>query len=215
MKRSYIEGKLYTVIPFENYANTLQSYQNTNVAIEYTLPNSNEIVILPVRNSSDKRYGISKCGPINFISVPDKNIENYYEYTPENMVDFTNIQNVNQLIEQTELLQNLEYKVLTSPDNITCPNITDNTSPAMRGLREAIISKNFDIDKYKDRFGENFANDKRLLYNSDSITLDRLLRIAENTDIEVSMIFKDKHTDIPNPMNKQIMVILTQNNEGE
>ena len=78
----------------------------------------------------------------------------------------------------------------------------------MRGLKDAMISKNFDLDKYQDRFGLNYPNDKRRM-NKDDISLKMLRRIAANTDIEVTMTFRDKSPDVPNPMGREITVNIT------
>ena len=73
----------------------------------------------------------------------------------------------------------------------------------------ALNAKHIDIDKYAGRFGENFPNDKRQLKNNNA-TLKIIKRFCENCDMEAILIFKDKNPDVPNPMNKEVVVSLTE-----
>ena len=73
----------------------------------------------------------------------------------------------------------------------------------MRALKEAIIAKDMDIDMYKERFGENFPNDKRKL-NDDNVTLFILERYCQCLDMEADIILRDAPGNIANPMNKVV-----------
>ena len=75
-----------------------------------------------------------------------------------------------------------------------------------------INAKNIDIDKYADRFGENFPNDKRKL-KDEKITLFLLKRMAECLDMNVDLIISDKSPNVPNPIGIPIKVSLTGNFE--
>ena len=82
----------------------------------------------------------------------------------------------------------------------------------MKALKQAITAKNIDIDKYADRFGENFPNDKRKL-KDEKITLFLLKRMAECLDMNVDLIISDKSPNVPNPIGIPIKVSLTGNLE--
>ena len=103
---------------------------------------------------------------------------------------------------------------MTSPDNITVPNISSLDSPEMRGLKEAIIAKHIDFDKYSDRFGSNFANDKRIL-KTNSITQKMLKRILRNIDVKATLILEDTSPNVANTMGKKIEIDITENGEEE
>ena len=72
--------------------------------------------------------------------------------------------------------------------------------------------QNIDIDKYADRFGENFPNDKRKM-KDDKITLFLLKRMAECLDMNVDLIISDKNPNVPNPIGMPIKVSLTGNGD--
>ena len=102
-----------------------------------------------------------------------------------------------------------EKEILTNPDNIFIPTISEKDSPAMRGLKQAIIEKRIDIDKYQDRFGkENFPNDKRKFKDTD-ITMFMMNRMNKALDIKATLILEDKSPDVPNPIGRKISIDLT------
>ena len=92
---------------------------------------------------------------------------------------------------------------ITSPDNITTFPISSDDQPEMKALKLALNAKHIDFDKYAPRFGSNFPNDKRQLKNP-SATLNIIKRFCDNCDMECELVFKDKNTGVPNPMNKEI-----------
>jgi DNA-binding Xre family transcriptional regulator len=83
------------------------------------------------------------------------------------------------------------------------PPLLETDSAEMRAMKECIIAKNIDLDKYKDRFGANYPNDKRKL-KDDSITLNMIERMCKNLDIKVDLVFTDSDDNVPNAMNKVI-----------
>ena len=78
----------------------------------------------------------------------------------------------------------------------------------------ALNAKNIDIDKYAARFGDNYPNDKRQLKNSNA-TLKIIKRFCENCGMEAILTFRDKNPDVPNPMNTEITVSLTDEIDEE
>ena len=84
----------------------------------------------------------------------------------------------------------------------------------MVGLKEAVIAKNIDLDKYEQRFGVNYNNDKRL-FNRNTITMSKLKTMFDVLDMKATLIIEDKSEEVPNPMGKKIIVDLTTNNSAE
>ena len=77
-----------------------------------------------------------------------------------------------------------------------------------------MIVQNCDINKYAPRFGENFLNDKRL-FKTGSITMNKLISISKNLDIEAELILRDTSDDVPNKMGREVRVILTGDSEDD
>lgn len=206
VKKAKIENKILDVVSYEKYTSNLEVYANTNTAIEVEL--NGEEYILPYRNPTDDRPGVYPVGnTINFIKKPK---EGQVEYTTENIIDFSNVNNMSDMISKQSQLRNIETEILTSPDDIFIPRIGENDSPEMVCLKTAVIKKHIDIDKYAPRFGPNHANDKRIFKDS-STTLFKMLRICNNLDIEVELTLRDKSPDVPNPIGEEVSVILTGN----
>ena len=91
----------------------------------------------------------------------------------------------------------------TDGSSIYRPPLLESDSAEMRAMKECIIAKNIDLDKYKDRFGANYPNDKRKL-KDDNITLNMISRMCENLDIRLDLVFSDASGEIPNPMDKVV-----------
>ena len=208
-KKQTINGKLYNVIEAENFMKNKELYDNSQTAIEVKINNID--YVLPIRNSKvDDRPGVYSDGCVHFFNVPDVEDEELFkEYSSDNMIDFSNCSSIAEIMEKQEILRDEEKEILANPDNIFIPNISDKDSPAMRGLKQAIIAKHIDIDKYQDRFGkENFPNDKRKLKDTD-ITMFMMNRMNKALDIKATLILEDKHPDVPNPIGKKISIDLT------
>ena len=133
--------------------------------------------------------------------------EDISEYSPsgDRVLKFTDIKSMQDLIEKTEQFKNTTNQILESPDQLTKPIIKEADTPIMRGFKEAIIAKNIDIDKYSERFGVNFPNDKRKLNDSD-ITLFMLERFAQRLDMNIDVTISDSEGNIANPIGKKITV---------
>jgi hypothetical protein len=78
----------------------------------------------------------------------------------------------------------------------------------MKALKNAINLKQVDRKRYEDRF-DQYQNDMRLLRGS-TITLSKLVSICAAFDISADLTLRDKAYDIPNPMNTEITVDLTE-----
>lgn len=208
LKKANLDGKMYDVVKYTEFCSNKELYNNIMTAVEINLNGNN--MILPIRSSNDDRPGLYNQGCIDFMICPDDKRE---EYSADAIVaDFSKVKDIKDLIQVQDKIRDIEKEILTNPDNITVPSITGEDSPEMRALKEAIKSKEMDIDKYQERFGPNFPNDKRLLKQND-ITQKMLKRICKNLDIKATLILEDVNPDVPNPMNTKISVDLTEIND--
>lgn len=210
VKRKQIGSKLYDVVSYEDYYNHKDIYDNTDTAVEMNVEGKD--YVLPVRGSNDTKPGLYNHGCIDEMVLPSR-----YEgsiYSNEGVIDFNDANNIREVLEKQNQIRDIEIDMLVSPDNITVPNISNLDSPEMKGLKQAIIAKNMDIDKYASRFGSNFPNDKRLL-KSNSITQKMLKRICKGLDINATLVLKDANPDVPNPMGKEITIDLTEDGEED
>lgn len=212
-----INGKtlnVYTQDQFFDNFQDLVSDEQAAVAIEQ----NGERVILPVRSGykSMEKPGIYPC-PVeydkhySFLSYPETESDKK-EYMPDDdhIVNFKDADGIQSLMTMTDKLnksinQYLESDI--SSGNMYRAPIKETDSPEMRGLKLALTEKKMEIDKYSERFGANWANDKRKL-NDDNITMFLLKRMCTNFDINVDLVFTDQSSDVPNAMGKTITVNL-------
>lgn len=197
-KKATIDNKMLNVVSYESFCANKDANLNTATAVEVG------DYIYPVRTKSDTRPGIYNEGSINFFVDPDPNDQ---QYRVSNVKDIGNAQNTEALLQTMSDLKQMERQILTSPDHIYVPTRSDKDSPAMKGLKDAIVDKQIDINKYQDRFGESFINDKRILKSND-ITLFMLNRFTKALDIKATLILEDKSPDVPNPMGTTIVIDL-------
>lgn len=205
VNKARVENKICDVITFEEYHANPNAYSP-----EYTVISKDD-KLYPIRSSSDNRPGVYQInGPFSiFIDPIGSDIP---KFSADNIINFNDASSLRDIIEKQNQLRTAERAILTTVDNLFVPQIDQNDAPEMKGLKEAIISKQIDIDKYAQRFGRNFNNDKRLL-KKDSITMSKLRCTMEALDMKGTLIIEDKNSDVPNPIGKKIVVELTS--EGE
>lgn len=206
-KKIRIDDKIYDVATLEEYSNFKDAFIPQYTAI-YDADTS---LVLPVKSKNDKGPGIVVGTGICYCTEPVTNREQYFS---SNIIDFDNTTSIHDMMEKQSVVKSLERDILTSPDNIFTPKIFDDDAPEMKALKEAVIAKNIDLDKYEHRFAGNYSNDKRLLQKS-TISLPMTKRLCNALDIEAVLILRDKPGDIPNPMNKTIEVNLTGGIPGD
>lgn len=170
-------------------------------------------VILPVREKKDD--DISKPGfyidnnPLVFISYPiTEDEKDIYMPSPDKVFDMRDIKTMQELVRKKEEYDQTITSLLETDlndDSIFRPPLLKTDTPEMRALKEAIIAKQIDLDKYSSRFGDNYPNDKRKL-KDDNITSYMLKRICENLDIQVDLVIRDAKPNVPNPMGKVVKV---------
>lgn len=198
-----IDNKLYGVTSYEQFAKHEELYNNYFTAVSFDFDSRGRLV-LPVRSPLENKPGIYKRGPIFEFVLPN---ENDTQYSASNIVDLKNSSSMAEFLDKQTQVRDIEREMLTSPDSITVPNISSNDQPLMRGMKEAVKAKHIDINKYEDRFGSNFANDKRSL-KGNTITIKMFNRVAKNLDMKATLIIEDASPDVPNPIGKKIVVDL-------
>ena len=215
LRKAKVNGRMSDIISFESLHEHRNVYHDTNsqapVAVECIKQNG-ETYYLPYYAGGSTNttrpgvYPVDINHNIDFIVYPEK--EEAYKYQPERIADFRNIKNIQQYLEVQKEAEEMSNDIVSNPDNIFTPPLLENDSPEMRGLKEAIIAKKIDIDKYQDNFGDNFPNDKRKLYDN-KITLFLLKRDCECLDMKAELVISDANPNVPNPLGKEIHIQIT------
>ena len=207
-KKAKINGRVTTVVtPLEALQN--ESYQNKFTSVEIN------DTILPVKKTYDPSspgFYIMNSGQIGKIIYPSD--QDRDEYSHANIIDFSDVTTMKELILKQEEVKRMESEVLSNSDNLFKPIVKENDSPEMKAMKKAICLKNIDLDLYQDRFGDNYNNDKRLLKGS-SITISKMKSICDNLDIKVTLTLSDNNPEVPNPIGETISVDICGYENGE
>lgn len=210
MKKMTILDKMYDVATVEEYNKLGQNVFNPNfTAIQM------HGYVLPVRTvMDDDRPGVyfSSNSPVMLVNKPAVEDEKYY--AESNIVDYSKPDDIRGIIRNNEIVRDMENEILTDKDNISRFKIGDYDAPALAALKQAINSKEVDMDKYKPRFNQ-FNNDIRTLTKPENttITMGKLVDFCINMDIEAELILRDK-PNAPNPMGREVVVKLTDDVGG-
>ena len=204
-----IKGETYNVLSYDEFVNSRQLWDIGNIAVveeingdKYVLPYKGDYV-----EGKTNQPGIYSAGSlINFIVTPNEREEENYKNIP--IITISSNDDIETILKKENVLSKLAEPWITNPDNITQINIKETDEPGMKCLKSAINSKHCDIDKYNQRFGQNFPNDKRQLKNS-SVTLKIIDRYCDNLDMEAILTIRDREPGVPNPINHPISVSLT------
>lgn len=206
--KTVIDGQMHDVTNICNYSKLAETMTAPAVLI-------NNQYIVPIKPDSSRGYGITIKSnmPFAIAKLPKEGSDELQKYTTQNpeFSDWREIKTMRDYTAASNMQYTAEVNTITSPDNIFKPTPTNEDSPAMYALKEAVCSKGIDIDKYSMRFGANFNNDKRL-FNKNTISIGKLTRLCEGLDIQATLILQDKDTDTPNPMKNAIKVELTNGN---
>lgn len=201
MKKIELNKRLYTVTTMTDYTNNQELYNPRFTAIE-----TGNGTVLPICSRAiDNGPGIY-YQPGAMVCMIEKP-ENPEEYSASKIIDYSNPKSIGDIIRNNELIADIQAEIMTTTDNIFQLRITDDDTPEMRALKTAINSKQVDKCQYEDRF-DQFQNDMRLL-KGNSVTLAKLISICNAFDISAELTLKDKD-GIPNPMNTEITVDLTE-----
>ena len=212
--KAAINGQVVDVVDYDEYSNHIDCYSGRNdVAIPVDMRGRE--ILLPVKGSYSSNVtlpGVYNAGCVDFLIYPDEAFAE--RYIPKDFISMSNTDDIRELIKNGDAARKLDEPFITSPDSITCIPIKETDQPEMKGLKMALNAKNIDIDKYAARFGDNYPNDKRQLKNSNA-TLKIIKRFCENCDMEAILTFRDKNPNVPNPMNTEITVSLTDEIDEE
>ena len=200
LEKAKINDAIYDVISIEEY------YKNPSAYGSYTAIDGRDGFIYPIRTKTDNRPGFYPTGGLDFFKQPIGGEVNVY--TQQNVINFKDATSLREIIQTQQKLESEERTILTTIDNVFAPEITNGDTPEMRALKQAVLDKHIDLDKYESRFGPNYNNDKRLL-KKNSITFGKLRSIADALDIKVSMTIEDAAPDVPNPIGRAITIDLT------
>lgn len=207
MVKIEIQGKMFDVVSLDQYQRNKDAYIPNYTAIE----SKDGRYALPIRGLNDQRPGIYVTNCIAQERIPEDNME---DYSMEKAIDLSDSKSIGELLQKQEAVRDIEHEILTDVDNIFTPKIGPNDTPAIKGLKEAVIKKHIDLDKYEPRFGSNYNNDKRLL-NKDKISMQMLLRVCNALDIKATLTLEDQDPDIPNPIGEKIEIELTKGGDSD
>lgn len=212
LRTTSVDGRVVDIITEKDFVDKWRMYADNpslcaSSAIEMQGKDGVDYV-LPMRTKSDDRPGIYPDGSIYFVKFPDESNASDYRTDEREIVDFSNTTSVVDFLNKNSQIRNMESSVLTDIEVVYEPTINQNDTPEMRAFKEAIASKHIDINKYAPRFGDNFLNDKRILKTS-SITLNKLVNMCKNFDIEAELTLRNSGNNVANPMPEEISVVLT------
>jgi hypothetical protein len=203
-----VKGETYNVLTHKEYRDSQALWGLGNIAVveekngdKYILPYRGEYV-----EGKSTQPGIYSAGSLDFEVFPKSSDEESYKNIP--IITISSNDDIQTILEKENVLSKLAEPWITNPDNITQINVKDTDEPGMKALKLAINSKRCDIDKYSQRFGQNFPNDKRQLKNS-SVTLKIIDRYCDNLDMEAILTIRDKEPGVPNPIQHPISISLS------
>lgn len=207
MKYGLMNGKSYDIVDSDNFYQKRDIYKDAGVAI--IIGSEKDQVTLPYMEKGTKmdRPGIYDVGSVDIIQYPTE--EQRQDYQPT-IIDFDNVVDMEDFRNKSNALRSIDKEVLTTvaSDSQFIPPLLETDSPEMRAIKEAIIAKNIDLDKYSERYGTNYPNDKRR-YKDDKITLYLIKRTCECLDMKAQLILEDKSPDVANPIGRKIVADLT------
>jgi hypothetical protein len=167
--------------------------------------------VYPVTKQYSKDVtGVTDLGKVLLYSLAEQD-KDADEYKVENVIDFENVKSLQESINKQNQLMSAERTILVSPENIFTPVIKEEDTPEMKLLKQAICLKGIDLDNYKQRFGSDYNNDRRL-FEQNSITFFKLKRLAEIMDMNVSLSLEDK-PGAPNPIGEKLTIQITSDGE--
>lgn len=202
-----MEGKLYKAYDYDVFNQYRDELTNLpNVAVRFKKEDG--IEVLPVRgpiSGSMTKPGVYYGNGVDIFSSPttEEEKEEYYPKSGERYFDFSDVNSIQEYLDKAENLYEIRNQILESPDNLTSAPIKPDDKPAMRCLKLAINAKHCDMDKYKDRFGPNYPNNKRKLTDTD-VTLFQIVRYCECMDMAMDITIRDADGNIANPIKKRI-----------
>lgn len=205
--KAFIEGKIVDIVTPTEY-----KQQNIYGAGEAAIHANGSI--LPVRgkyNPNVVGYYPSEdesalFGDKYVFPTSEEDKENYND---SHIANFNNVSNIQELMIQQSKINDDQIRYLSDSDNIFKPVIDPvKDTPIMVGLKQAVIDKSIDINKYASRFSKTaFNNDKRL-FNKEDISLKKFLDLTDKLDMKSTLIIEDRNPNVPNPIGHKIVINL-------
>lgn len=206
--KAFIDGCTLDVITPETFHKKEDYYKQNDTGIQQGG------YVYPVRNCYDPTVVGFYPGPV-FDRYVRPSEEQQEVFSDSHVTDFSNADTLEAVMLLQDKLNKDQKEYLTTPDNVFRPIIDDvNDSPIMIGLKQSVIDKNIDINRYAHRFGINFNNDKRQL-NKGDISINKFTYIADKLDMKATLIIEDKNPNVPNPIGHKIVVDLISTGDDE
>lgn len=206
--RAFINGNMYDVTTPENYRKNPDLYNNKS-AVEL------DGYVYPIRNGNYNPDMIGYYPGVVYdkYSIPT-NEEEANIFSTDHMANFNSVTKLQELVTEQNKINTDQMLYLSTPDNIFRPVIDDiKDEPLMIGLKEAIIAKEIDINKYQSKF-KQFSNDRRK-FNGHKISLDKAVSTAQSLDMKITAVIEDANPNVPNPIGRKIVIDLTPGSEDE
>jgi hypothetical protein len=204
--KAFIEGRIYDVI---EYGAPIFDYSGDALAMK--IGN----YVLPVRYTSINinKPGVYVVNGMWMYPVYPTNPQDMDTYNVNHLAYFVSAQTFQDVVAAKEQLERDQYNHLVTSDKVFTPSIDDiNDTPLIRGLKMAVTDKKCDINRYSEKFGPDFNNDRRK-FNGHDITAAKYASISKNLDIRTTLIIEDMNPNVANPIGKKI--ILTWVGDGE
>ena len=210
----FINGALYNVLFYDTEIDRLKEALTkfTKVAIaigKYVYP-----VFIASEFVEQTMPGVYLFDNLFFANIVHPTNDNDAMYSVDNIA-YLDGDNMEELMDNQAKLAKAESSILTSanPESIFHPNIDPmSDSPLMFALKQAVAEKGIDLNKYADRFGSDFNNDRRK-FNANKISIDKFSSIASKLDMKATLILEDAdpkpgELTVPNPIGHTITVQL-------
>lgn len=209
MKKAKIGRRILDVIDQEEYIRRSninpQAAKDLSDDTAVLAPNG---MVYPVqRNFTDAMPGVYDAGPMIIYNTTEE-MKNDPQYQQENIIDFENVSSLKESIEKQAELEKAERTILISPENIFTPIVQETDTPEMALLKKAIARKNIDLESYKQRFGSDYNNDKRI-FEQPSITFFKMKRVCDIFDIKLTLTMED-NPGAANPIGEKISTVITR-----
>lgn len=200
-KKGKINGSMFDIVEFDQYQSNKVLYNNKFTAIEA------DGLLYPITKNKNVPGYYHKEGDLfgQFIEPDQTEI---YEYSNENIIDFNSASSMKEIVEKSIALRDMEKEILCTSDNKFKPVIVEEDELEMRALKEAVIAKDIDLDKYESRFGTNYNNDKRL-FKKTSMSLKKMRTFGNALDMKITLTIQDKNSNVANPIGRVITVDIT------
>ena len=214
LRKVPMDNKLQRMVTIPQYVSSPASYQPNKTVID----NGRNMMLPLITQAAYEKGNVGLyIDPNSFVhpfNMPEEEDRDKYdiEKNKNNIIDFSDCNNYHDIISKQKAIKEVRSELMTNADHVSYYPIGDNDTRLMAGLKEAINSKECDINCYEPNFDGNFLNDIRIL-NGESITDKKTIKFGNAMDIKVTVRFEDKSPDVPNPMGKVVEVELTGGDE--